>query len=243
MKMRLEKIFFILCTLFKSYRAFFLAFIAAFILSSCSQVPAEYVDNSSRVYGKGGKIAISRPALQSKNPSHDHSSRYDDSRAKDDGIWKEEELSDNSYNAADQFENYNELLGDSNNFALSNPMGNASFTWPVSGKVVQHYNKAAGVEGINIGAAFNTPVRVSANGRAIYVGEDLSEYGKLVIVKHDNDILTAYGHLNSFMVKKGDIVKQGQILGSIGKTGEVESPQLHFSIRKDDKTINPEIVL
>lgn len=244
MKMRLKRIFYCVEKFFiqSKFCRFSSAVTFLFILSSCSQTPAEYVDNSSRVYGKGGNISVSRSASQPKPSSHNHFTKHDDGSTKDNEIWSDESSSA-PYDDAEQFENYDEMLGGRNKFELSNPMGDPSFAWPVNGRVVKHYNKAAGVEGINIGAALNAPVRASANGRVIYVGEDLSEYGKLVIVRHDGDILTAYGHLNSFMIKKGGLVKRGQILGAIGQTGDINSPQLHFSIRKDDKTINPEVVL
>lgn len=223
--------------------------VAPFALFSCSQAPAKYVDNSYKVYHKSGEVSTSTPTSHS---SYNIPTRNSDGvrHAQDEEIWEEDENGEykevSSYSQQD--ENFgpgpsnNNFHVNSSNFALAAPMGNANFIWPIEGRVLKHYNKAAGVEGVNIGAPLNTPVRAASNGRTIYVGDDLSEYGKLVIVKHENDLLSAYAHLDSFMVNKGDAIERGQILGTIGQTGEVSSPQLHFSIRKNDNTINPEIV-
>ena len=62
----------------------------------------------------------------------------------------------------------------------------------------------------------------------------------MIIVRHENDIMSAYAHLNDIVVDRGDYVRKGDTIGSIGSTGNVKEPQLHFSLRKGKKTINPE---
>lgn len=126
-----------------------------------------------------------------------------------------------------------------NNFKIAHPIGNDSYIWPANGEIIQRYEKSIH-EGVNIKVAKGTPIKTAANGEVVYVGDDLSEYGNLVIVKHDNNILTAYAHLDSIDVNKGDVVSQGSTLGKAGQTGDIDKPQLYFSVRKGDQTINPE---
>jgi len=68
----------------------------------------------------------------------------------------------------------------------------------------------------------------------------LKGYGNLILVKHGGGYLTAYGHLGKIMVKKGDVLKKGQTLGTVGTSGQVSSPQLHFEIRKGTTALNPQ---
>lgn len=125
------------------------------------------------------------------------------------------------------------------NFKLAHPIGNSNYIWPVHGEVLKHYEKSVH-EGVNIKVAKGAAIKTAAGGEVVYVGDDLSEYGNLVIVKHENNILTAYAHLDSIDVNKGDMVSQGSTLGKAGQTGDIDQPQLYFSIRKGDQTINPE---
>lgn len=207
---------------------------SAFLLSSCSQPPADYKDNGRKVYSRSGTTVSSHKSKE-KSTSHNYNkserSSSDEAPSEDDNhnLIFEEDLHEEV-----------EAAYNSEQFALSYPMGNYHFMWPLDGKVIAHYDKAAGREGINIVAEMNTPIKSAAAGKVIYVGDDLSEYGKLVIVKHDNEILTAYAHLSDASVRKGDIVQKGQKIAKVGHSGDVSAPQLHFSIRKRDFTINPE---
>lgn len=122
------------------------------------------------------------------------------------------------------------------------PVRDVDFMWPVRGKVISGYGpKAGGIynDGINIAAVKGSPVLAAAMGEVVYTGDDLKSYGNMVLVRHGNGMTTAYAHLSSIHVKKGDFVRKGQILGAVGKTGGVTSPQLHFEIRKGSKTYDP----
>jgi len=121
--------------------------------------------------------------------------------------------------------------------------GNGKFMRPVSGKVISTFGpKKDGLhnDGINIKAARGTAVRAGENGRVVYVGDDLEGYGNLVLIRHENRYMSAYAHLGKMLVKKGDAVKRGQSIGTVGSTGHVDSPQLHFEIRKGTKALNPD---
>ena len=81
-------------------------------------------------------------------------------------------------------------------------------------------------------------IRSAAKGKVIYVGKDLAGYGKLTIIKHDDDILSVYGHQQSSLITEGQAVEAGQTIGTMGKTG-TDEVKLLFEIRKNGESINP----
>jgi len=120
------------------------------------------------------------------------------------------------------------------------------FDWPARGTIISRFGpKKGGLynDGINIRAAEGTSVFASDNGMVVYAGNELRGYGNLVLLKHSNGFVTAYAHANNIFVKKGQVVKKGQKIASVGSTGHVSVPQLHFSIRKGRKAINPQSYL
>ena len=127
-------------------------------------------------------------------------------------------------------------------FHSKTPLNSSQFIWPVEGKVLAHYGKSATGfnEGISIAAPLGTIVKAAGDGEVLYVGKEPKVYGNLIILKHKKNYLTAYAHLDKIIVQKGAKISIGQSIGAVGKTGSVSTPQLHFTIRKDKKTINPE---
>lgn len=116
------------------------------------------------------------------------------------------------------------------------------FLKPVSGKIISSYGtKADGLhnDGINIKATRGDPVRASENGVVVYSGSQIEGYGNMLLVRHTNGYMTAYAHMDKSLVKKGDVVKRGQVIGTVGTTGHVDTPQLHFEIRKGKDAIDP----
>ncbi|MGH6974310.1 MAG: peptidoglycan DD-metalloendopeptidase family protein [Stellaceae bacterium] len=116
------------------------------------------------------------------------------------------------------------------------------FLWPVQGKVIGHYGTtAAGTrnDGINIAAAKGTPVRAADSGVVAYAGNELRGYGNLVLIKHAGGWMTAYAHNGTLLVKRGDVVKRGQEIATVGSTGIVSEPQLHFEIRRGTQVLDP----
>ena len=83
------------------------------------------------------------------------------------------------------------------------------------------------------------PVRVAKSGKVIYRGNELPAWGNLILVKHMNGWTTAYAHLDKFYVKLGAELKAGDILGVVGKTGNVDDYQLHFQVRKNSRPLDP----
>lgn len=118
----------------------------------------------------------------------------------------------------------------------------SKFSWPVKGKIVSSYGpKAGGLhnDGINIAAARGTVVKAAENGIIAYTGNQIEGYGNLILIKHDGGWTTAYAHINEISVQKGQQVKVGQKIGTVGSTGSVSTPQLHFEIRKGRQAVNP----
>lgn len=87
------------------------------------------------------------------------------------------------------------------------------------------------------------PVAAASDGKVVYIGNNVEGYGNLLIIRHDGDLMTAYAHLREIVVERGATVKRGESVGSVGQVGNVTQPQLHFSIRKGKKTVDPEVAL
>lgn len=124
------------------------------------------------------------------------------------------------------------------------PVSAKGFIWPVKGDVLLTFgpqpSKGQNSDGINIAAPKGTPFRAAENGVVAYVGNELKGFGNLILIKHADGWMTAYAHADQVMVKKGQIVKKGQELGTVGQTGAVTRPQLHFEIRRQNEAVNPE---
>ena len=116
------------------------------------------------------------------------------------------------------------------------------FIWPVQGSIITYFGKQEGGrknDGINIISVKGNPVRAAMSGKVIYRGNELLAWGNLIIIKHKNNWTTAYAHLDKLLVKKGEIIKTGDIIASVGATGNVDKSQLHFQVRKNSKPLDP----
>jgi len=123
------------------------------------------------------------------------------------------------------------------------PRAGTKFLWPVEGKVISGFGpKADGLhnDGINIKAPRGAPVRAAENGVIVYADDALQGYGNLILIRHADGWMTAYAHLDKTLAKKGDTVQRGQSVGTVGATGSVSTPQLHFEVRKGTEAINPQ---
>ena len=119
---------------------------------------------------------------------------------------------------------------------------NVSFVWPVKGKIISKFgSKKEGVsnDGINISAPLDTSVKAAREGKVVYVGSELRGYGNLIIIKHSNNWLTAYAHNNNIYVAKNQEVETGETIATVGQTGNVAVPQLHFGLRQGKKAVDP----
>ena len=123
-----------------------------------------------------------------------------------------------------------------------NARSSSKFSWPVRGKILSNYGaKTNGLfnDGINIGATRGAVVGAAENGVVAYAGNEVKGMGNLIIIQHDGGWMTVYAHMDSMVVRRGARVSVGQKIGTVGKTGKVDSPQLHFEIRKGTKAYNP----
>ncbi len=121
-------------------------------------------------------------------------------------------------------------------------LGRQGFLKPVSGRVISSFGpKADGLhnDGVNIKAMRGDPVRCAEQGVVVYSGNQIEGYGNMVLVRHANGYMTAYAHMEKNLVRKGDRITRGQTIGTVGSTGHVDSPQLHFEIRKGKQALNP----
>jgi murein DD-endopeptidase MepM/ murein hydrolase activator NlpD len=112
--------------------------------------------------------------------------------------------------------------------------GRGRFLWPVRGDVISGFGIKPGGQrndGINLSGKDGDPVRAAAGGEVVYSGNLVPGFGNLVLIKHEGGWVTAYAHMASTAVKIKDRIAQGQTIGTVGRTGGVEAPQLHFELR------------
>lgn len=93
--------------------------------------------------------------------------------------------------------------------------------------------------GVDLAAPDGAPIRAIQSGRVVFA-DPHGGYGNLIVVEHTNGLTSHYGHCASIGVQLGEQVRSGQIIGTVGKTGRVTGPHLHFEIRKDGQPQNPE---
>ena len=117
------------------------------------------------------------------------------------------------------------------------PVSTRGWTWPAKGKLLRGYGKGER-GGIDIGGRRGQPVVAAKGGRVVYAGSGLRGYGRLVILKHSERLLTAYAHNDRMLVKEGQTVRGGQKIAELGSTG-AERVKLHFEVRRDGKPVNP----
>jgi len=117
-----------------------------------------------------------------------------------------------------------------------------SFRWPVRGRIISGFGSKPNGErndGINLAVPEGTTVKAAEAGTVIYAGNELEGYGKLVLIRHADDWVSAYAHNSDIKVSKGDTVRRGQTVATAGMSGSVSSPQVHFELRKKAKPVNP----
>jgi len=116
------------------------------------------------------------------------------------------------------------------------------FAWPVRGRVISRFGvKANGLhnDGINIAVKEGTAVRAADNGVVVYAGNELRGFGNLLLLRHRGGWVTAYGHNQALDVRVGDVVRRGQRIARVGRTGNITRAQLHFEIRKGRRAVDP----
>ena len=121
------------------------------------------------------------------------------------------------------------------------PAGPEAFVWPVQGGVVSSDFGPRGAthhDGIDISCPVGTPVRAARAGRVLY-SDRLRGYGNLIIMEHGDGYATVYAHNRDNRAHTGDVVRQGDVIASVGETGKTSGANLHFEVRKDNIARNP----
>ena len=124
-------------------------------------------------------------------------------------------------------------------FNTRNPAQNTSWIWPANGnRTIATVGSDGGTRGLDIKGRLGSKVLAAASGKVVYAGNALKGYGKLIIIKHNSDYLSAYAHNSKILVREQSYVKQGQQIATMGNSGASEV-MLHFEIRNKGKSINP----
>lgn len=124
--------------------------------------------------------------------------------------------------------------------------GALAFGWPVNsqvnGQIIESFGLvSSGVknDGINISGNDGDAVVSSFDGTVAFIGKDLKSFGNMILIKHTNGWITAYAHLGDIGVAEGQNIRKGEKIGTIGQSGKVKQPQLHFQIRKSRQPVDP----
>jgi lipoprotein NlpD len=113
------------------------------------------------------------------------------------------------------------------------------WTWPTKGRINVGFGGKPGTgTGVLINGRVGQAIRAAASGRVVYAGSGLIGYGQLIILKHNNTYLSAYGYNASLLVKEGEVIKKGQRIATMGE-GPERKARLHFEIRRNGKPVNP----
>lgn len=114
-----------------------------------------------------------------------------------------------------------------------------NWSWPAGGRVIRGYNaKSAGKKGVDIAGKTGESVRAAAAGKVVYSGSGLSGYGRLIIIKHNKNFLSAYAHNRKLIAREGQWVEKGELIAQMGSSG-TDRTQLHFEIRKQGRPVDP----
>lgn len=121
------------------------------------------------------------------------------------------------------------------------PAASASWRWPAAGRVVRRFDGTLN-KGIDIAGPRGDVVRATRAGRVVYAGTGIAGYGLMLILRHSEEYLSAYGHSDALLVKEGDAVRAGQGVARRGSSG-TDSVKLHFEIRRHGRPLDPLSVL
>ena len=126
---------------------------------------------------------------------------------------------------------------------LTSGVDSSNFAWPLpfKGEITLSFNQVingAKNDGININVPRGTPVQAIAEGIIVHASP-VKGFGNLILIKHNDTWMSAYGHLDKILIKQGTKIQKGQKIGTVGQTGYVKTPQLHFELRQSSKPVDP----
>ncbi|MFC3606391.1 peptidoglycan DD-metalloendopeptidase family protein [Stutzerimonas tarimensis] len=115
----------------------------------------------------------------------------------------------------------------------------SGWSWPHNGTLISRFSSNSSLnKGIDIAGELGQPILAASNGTVVYAGSGLRGYGELVIIKHNDTYVSAYGHNRRLLVREGQEVKAGQAIAEMGSTG-ADRVKLHFEIRRQGKPVDP----
>lgn len=119
--------------------------------------------------------------------------------------------------------------------------GISRMRWPARGRVISGFGSSGGAknDGIDIALPTGTPIKAAENGVVIYAGDGLKEFGNTVLVRHEDGLVTVYGHASELKVQRGQKVRRGEDIALAGMSGSADTPKLHFEVRKDSTPVDP----
>ena len=118
------------------------------------------------------------------------------------------------------------------------PAAKPAFVRPAAGDTIARFNGKQN-KGIDIAGSLGAPVVATADGRVVIVSSALRAYGTMIIIKHNETYISAYAHIDRALVKENEVVRQGQQIAEMGKSG-TDRVKLHFEIRKQGVAVNPQ---
>lgn len=126
------------------------------------------------------------------------------------------------------------------------PLSGQGFLWPAEGELIAGFGErpdGTRNDGINIAAPERSKVVAAENGVVAYAGDQIAGYGQLILVRHAGGFTTAYAHNEAVLVEVGEVVRRGQPIARVGRTGNVATAQLHFEIRQGETPLDPASLL
>ncbi len=115
------------------------------------------------------------------------------------------------------------------------------FSWPVKGQVSSRFGNRNGErhDGLDILAPRGTVIRAAESGKVVFVDTSYDKYGHIIILEHAKNYFTVYAHNSKNLVKRGQVVRKGEGIGRVGRTGNATGYHLHFEVRKGKQVLNP----
>ena len=120
--------------------------------------------------------------------------------------------------------------------------GISKMRWPAQGRILSSFGQKEGSstnDGIDIMVPEGSSVKAAENGVVIYAGDGLKEFGNTVLIRHEDNIVTVYGHNSKIMVQRGQKVRRGDEIAKSGMSGNASTPRVHFEVRKNSSPVNP----
>lgn len=121
-------------------------------------------------------------------------------------------------------------------------ISSALMRWPARGRILSRYGQREGTttnDGMDIMVPEGTPVRAADSGVVIYAGDGLKEFGNTILIRHEDNVVTVYGHNSKILVHRGQEVHRGDEIAKSGMSGNASTPRLHFEVRKNSAPVNP----